>query len=91
MSAEKAVAERNILPCLARNRTLVSHVLNPVDVRKINFTCTRNYRGAANCEIAGTNLVAFVGVKGPADKDEVSLLHTLRQAPSASFKNAHGD
>jgi hypothetical protein len=53
VSAEKAVTERNILPCLARNRTLLFNFLNPVDVRKINGACTRKYRGAGNCEIAG--------------------------------------
>jgi len=58
VSVETAVAERNILPCLARKRTLLFHFLNPVDVRKISGTYTRKYRGAANCEIAGTNLVA---------------------------------
>ena len=36
-------------------------------------------------------LIAFVGVKRPAGKKEVSLLRILHQAPSASFKNAHSD
>jgi hypothetical protein len=36
-------------------------------------------------------LVAIVGVKRPADKNEVSLLRTYRQAPSASYENAHSD
>jgi hypothetical protein len=64
VSAEKAVTERNILPCLARNQTLLFNFLNPVDVRKINGTCTRKYLGAANCEIAGKNLFAICFCRG---------------------------
>jgi hypothetical protein len=36
-------------------------------------------------------LVALVGVTRPAGKNEVSLLRTHHQAPSASLKKAHSD